>query len=92
MEKAATDMFMRHGIKKALGDMVRVWKYAARERLASLLRYHSIARRTKAEDGTDLGKEPRDPTDRAGVKLWGGSEDDVFCAWRTKAMEDIAYS
>lgn len=72
--------------------MVGAWKRLARARLLSLLEYDLTACRTRAEKDTMSEEELGDQMDEARVKLESDSEDDVFCAWKLRAIGDVAYS
>lgn len=58
----------------------------------SLLRYELIARRTKAQNGTELGQKLRIQMNEMRVKYRRETENDMFPAWRMKVTEDIGYS
>lgn len=79
-------------MKKTLSNMVWVWMRAAPERLFSLFGYDWTAKRTAAKNGTDFGEEPWNQVAEARVRLGDDSEDDVLFVWRTKAIENLAYS
>lgn len=79
-------------MKQKPSDTVRVWKQATRKRLLSLLSCDFNAKRTRAENSAELREELQIQMDEKRVKLWDNIEDDVLCARKMTAIEDIAYS
>lgn len=92
MERVAVDLFLRRLMKQTLSDMVGARKRTTQERLSSLLLYDLVVTGTRAEEGTKLEKKLRYQMNEAEVELGKGSKGDVFCAWRLKQIEHIAYS
>lgn len=53
--------------------------------------YNLTAKQAMAEGGTELRDEVRHQIDEARVKLGNDRKNDLLCAWRIEATEDIAY-
>lgn len=67
-------------MKQTLSDVAGRRKWAARERLFSLLGYDSAARHKRAEKGTEILEKLRNQTYEAQERRRNDNESDVLCA------------
>lgn len=85
---------LKQRMKQSLSNVVGIRKRASREELFSFLEYELIARRTKADDDTELEAQLRSRKEAVRDMLGGMSKKGthVLSVWRTKPIEELVYS